>query len=153
MMKATHQDDIQDSEHGRPDTCIHRKYGEALQHVLRTSRAGLMIRFIPESVIRYMHAYLAKPVGVRSRRSKNVKKAAIRISTPAATESVMVARVCPDDTEVFRSAHITDSYRKWIFTEHGEGNSLYTGSIHQQVTLYAKKRTNPFVPLYNAFEA
>ena len=129
-MNATDQDDSQESEHSRPDTCIHCKHGEALQHVLRACSARLMIRFIPESAIRHkvVRAYLAKPVAVCSRTSKNVMKMAIRISTPAATESVMVARVCPKDSEVFGSAHITYSYRKWTFTEYGDGNSLYPGS-------------------------
>ena len=62
-----------------------------------------MTRFIPESAIQHkvMRAYLARPVGVRSRTSKNVKKMAIRISTPAATERHSVIRIYPQDGEVF----------------------------------------------------
>ena len=38
-MNATDQDVSQESEHSRPDACIHRKHGEALQYVLRACGA------------------------------------------------------------------------------------------------------------------
>lgn len=42
-----------------------------------------------------MVAHAAKLVAVRSRRTNNVAKIAIRISTPAGTEKHMVVRICP----------------------------------------------------------
>ena len=44
--------------------------------------------------------YPEYPVAVRSRTSKNVKKTAIRMSTPAATARDEVAIFCPPDAEV-----------------------------------------------------
>ena len=89
-----------------------------------------MIRCVSESAgwHKVVHPYLAKPVAVRSRTSKNVKTIAIRISIPAATERHRVARVCPQDIENFNSKHRTYSYRKWTLTQGNEGNNLYAGS-------------------------
>ena len=104
-----------------------------------------MIRFISKSAIRYKvaHAHLAKSLELRSRTSKNVKKTAITISTPAATERHIVIRICPQDTEVFGSEHTPYSYRKCAITEYGKGNRLYPGSMHQQITVYAKETNEP----------
>ena len=92
----THEDDGQESKCGRPDTGVYREHGETLQNVCRTCGPKFVIRCILESVTRHwaVRAYLLKPVAVRSRKSKNVMKMAIKTSSPAATESCRVSRVC-----------------------------------------------------------
>lgn len=50
-----------------------------------------------------MHTYLPNGVAARLRRSKNVRKMAIRTSIPAATERHTAARFCPPDAEVLGS--------------------------------------------------
>ena len=88
----THEDDGQEGECGRPDTGVYREHGEALKNVCRACGRKCVIRCIPGH--RAVRAYLLKAVAVRSRKSKNVMKMAIKISSPAETESCRVSRVC-----------------------------------------------------------
>ena len=44
--KKTYQNDGQEGERSRPDTSVHREYGEALQNVCRTFDSRSMIRWI-----------------------------------------------------------------------------------------------------------
>jgi hypothetical protein len=69
--------------------------------------------------------YPEYPVAVRSRTSKTVKKMAIRMSTPAATESDEVAIPCSPDAEVIGLERETYTYREETVTEHKELNSVY----------------------------
>jgi hypothetical protein len=67
-------------------------------------------------------------VAVRSRISKNAKKTAIRMSTPAATESDEVAISCPPDADVVGFEREICTYHEKAVTEHNELESVYAGS-------------------------
>ena len=69
-------------------------------------------------------AYTEYPVAIRSRTSKNVKKMAIRMSTPAATERVEVAISCPPDAEVVGLEREICTYHEEAVTEHNELKSV-----------------------------
>ena len=100
-----------------------------------------MIRFIPNAIRhKFVRAYLAKPVQVRSRTSKNVKKMAIRISTPAATERHSVIRICPQNTEVFSSEHRT--YH--IPTENGLPLTLARSTVCSTLEISGKHASDDY---------
>jgi hypothetical protein len=75
-----------------------------------------------------LRAYLENAVVVRLRTSKNVKTAAIKMSTPAAIERDEVPISCPADTEVVGLEHETYTYREETITELKELNNVYTRS-------------------------
>ena len=62
------------------------------------------------------------------RTSKKVKKTAIKISTPAATERDEVPISCPPDTEVVDLERETYTYREETVTELKELNNMYARS-------------------------
>lgn len=115
-----------------------------------------MIRCISESATRHIVAltYLAIGVAARLRRSKNVRKMAIKTSIPAATVRHTVAMFCAPDGKVFDSEHKTYPYRKVIVAELDGRNNLYAGSKQEtgmgELQSGKKKRADPFAVLYMA---
>lgn len=75
-----------------------------------------------------LSAYLAYPVAFRLRRSKYVKKAAIRISTTAATESDDVAIPCPPKGESVSLENDAYPYHEEFVTQHEKVNNMYAES-------------------------
>lgn len=59
--------------------------------------------------------------------SKNVKKTAIRISDPAATDSDEVATSYSFNAEVASLEHKTNTYHEKSVTEHSKLDSMYAG--------------------------
>ena len=103
MKNDTHQNESQECKQSRPDSRVHRKQGQALQHMDRAlgQHSYVQMRVLCDMTC----AYAGNIVEVRSRRSKNVKETAIRISVTAATERLERHRACSSDAEVVGSEH------------------------------------------------
>ena len=111
---------------------------------------------IPATTPRSVSSYLAKPVAVRSRASKNIMKMAIRTSSAAVIERDTLDRVCSPDIQGLDSENKTHPYHERIFSEHTDLNSVYAGSDSEPCSNksqfgHKKQRTDPFALVYNAF--
>ena len=126
MKNDTHQDEGQECKQGRPDSRVHRKQGEVLQHVDRTLSQHSYIQMCV--LCNMVYAYAGNIVEVRSRRSKTVKRTEIKISITAAIERFERERACSSDAEVVGSEHKIYTYREEFVTEYTGLNTMCSGS-------------------------
>jgi len=75
-----------------------------------------------------LHTHLGSPVAIPLRKSRNIEKTAIRISTAAATVSAEVVISCPSNAQAVRLEHEIYPYYKAFLAEHTEPGKFHAES-------------------------